>query len=62
MGLITKHNVLKYDPHLKAFLTLVEKEFENYRANPTSIEWIVGYLDMLQGVKNLKVSVIQDAL
>eukprot|EP00347_Sterkiella_histriomuscorum_P017988 403347214 len=62
LRMIAQHNILRYDQHLKAFLTLTTDEFPNYMSNPTKFEKVLGLYKGLPSIQNLSLSAITDAV
>jgi len=60
LRVIATHARLKFDPQLRAFLTLTD--FVNYRVNPTTMEKVMGYVEYLPSVKNLSLASLSDAV
>jgi len=54
--------VLRFDHHLKAFLTLESDEFRNYVSNPTKFEKVVGIYKGLPSIHSLSLGTITDAV
>ena len=54
LRVIATHTRLKFDPQLRAFLTL--SDFEKHRVNPTTMEKVMGYVEYLPNVKNFSLS------
>ena len=53
---ISKHEVLKYDTQLKAFLTIAD--FDSYRSNPSAYERVLGMYEYLPSVRDISLNSI----
>ncbi len=60
LRVIATHPRLKFDPQLRAFLTL--SDFDKYRVNPTTFEKVLGYVEYLPSVKNISLASLTDAV
>ena len=62
LKVVASHSTLKFDPHLRAFLTL--PDFDKYRLDPTStpLQKVLGYYDALPSVKQLSLTSITDSV
>lgn len=62
LRITAQHSTLKFDQHLKAFLTLSTEEFPNYMSNPSKFEKVLGLYKVLPSVHNLSLNAISDAV
>lgn len=62
LQIIATHATLKFDQHLKAFLTIDGDEFQNYITNPSKFEKVLGIYKVLPSIQNISLNSIQDAV
>ena len=60
LRVIATHLRLKFDPQLRAFLTL--PDFDKYRVNPSAFQKVMGYVEYLPSVKNLTLASLTEAV